>query len=135
MEWEFTPEDVVKGNAEYGLAQFRRDLAQELRHNLGEVTAAEFERGFDAVYDLCYFLATGRTVEDLVATLSDEPEMIRLVKGVKDYMGSNVDMLGAILQRRIMDRVEAGFVLEDAIKAVAAEHRAVAVPGAIPAMA
>lgn len=34
MEWEFTPEDVFHGKADYGLAEFRSDLAQEVRLNL-----------------------------------------------------------------------------------------------------
>ena len=33
MQWEFSPEDVVKAQAEYGLLDFRRDLAEELRSN------------------------------------------------------------------------------------------------------
>jgi hypothetical protein len=29
MEWGFSPEDVVKGLTDYGLANFRHDLAEE----------------------------------------------------------------------------------------------------------
>jgi hypothetical protein len=38
-------------------------------------------------------------------------------------MGAYVEMLGAILQRQIMDRVEAGMALEDAVSEVADWHK------------
>jgi hypothetical protein len=41
-------------------------------------------------------------------------------------MAPNVTMLGAILQRMIMDRVEQGLPLEEALVAVEQEHRLVA---------
>jgi hypothetical protein len=48
-------------------------------------------------------------------------------------MSANVEMLGAILQRQIMDRVEAGKPLESAVEEVA-EWRRKTVAGHPPAM-
>ena len=35
MEWEFTPEQVVGCQVDYGLEQFRADLLEEVRMNHG----------------------------------------------------------------------------------------------------
>ncbi|MBK8638285.1 MAG: hypothetical protein IPN92_08315 [Chromatiaceae bacterium] len=126
MEWEFTPEAVVKGDATYCLEDFRRDLALEVRGNLGPVSAAEFQRTYELIYDLCYWLATGKPFEGFLLTLEDDPAGIRLAKAVEVAMQNNVVMLGAILQRMIMDRVEGGMPLDDALAAVDAQHRTVA---------
>jgi len=125
MEWDFTPEDVIKGQAAYGLENFRSDLANEVRMNLGGTLDEEFRRAFAVIYDLCYWLATGRDFESFLAGLGEAPEAIRLAKSVHEYMDSNVEMLGAILQRMIMQRVESGMPLERAIQGVAAHHASV----------
>jgi hypothetical protein len=125
VEWEFTPDDVVKGDAAYTIADFRRDLEQELRMNVGMASEADFRHAYDVVYDLCYWLATGKDFVDFARTLQDYPAAIRLAKSVREYMQDNVDMLGAVLQRMIMDRVEGGLPLEQALAAVDAHHRSV----------
>ncbi|GAB4182172.1 MAG: hypothetical protein Fur0039_26850 [Rhodocyclaceae bacterium] len=123
MEWDFTAEDVVKGDALYGLREFRDDLAQELRMNLGPASEEELRRAFLLTYDLCYWLATGKPFEEFLDGLAEDPAAIRMAKMVKEPMERNVEMLGAILQRLIMDRVEAGMPLESALAAVDAHHR------------
>jgi len=125
MEWEFTAEDVVKGAVAYSLEDFRRDLGREVRMNLGPADGAELRRSFDLIYDLCYALATGRAFAEYVSTLQDDPAAIRLVKAVQEPMQENVFMLGAILQRMIMDQVARGLSLDDAVMAADAEHRRV----------
>ncbi len=123
MEWEFVPEQVVKGEVAYGLKEFRRDLAQEVRVNLGPVADGEFARAYDILYDLCYWLATGKPFDDFLDGFEDDPVAIRLIKAAHDAMSGNVEMLGAILQRQIMDRVDAGMPLEQALASVDASHR------------
>lgn len=127
MEWEFTPEDVFQGKADYGLAEFRHDLAQEVRLNLPPAAdQAEGERLFALVYDLCYWLATGRELEGFEREVGADPYLIAFVRMVHRYSEPNVAMLGAILQRTIMDGVEAGMPLEAALEAAAARHAQVA---------
>lgn len=125
MEWEFTAEDVVKGAVAYSLEDFRGDLAREMRMNLAPASDAELRRAFDLIYDLCYALATGRAFAEYVGTLQDDPAAIRLVKAVQEPMQENILMLGAILQRMIMDQVARGLSLDDAVMAADAEHRRV----------
>jgi hypothetical protein len=121
MEWEFTPEDVVKGHSGYGLAEFRHDLAEEVRHNVGSDVEA-FTRTYHLLYDLCYALATDKDIEAHLAAYAYDPPTVQFLREMQEPMAENVVMLGAILQRQIMDRVEVGMPLEAALNEVAEWH-------------
>lgn len=131
MQWEFSPEDVVKAQAEYGLLDFRRDLAEELRSNLGFMDEAQQLRGFNLVYDMCYALATDKKFDDFLSAYAFDPPTCQFLTELKPHMADNVVMLGAILQRLIMDRVEANMPLAHAIEDVAQWHAGVVV-GQLP---
>ena len=123
MEWEFTPEQVVKGEVGYALEDFRRDLALEVRGNLGPASPEQAAQTADLLYDLCHVLATNRTLESMLATLAYDPPTCEFLREMVEPMRPNGEMLGAILQRLIMDRVEAGMPLEQALDSVAEHHR------------
>jgi hypothetical protein len=126
MQWDFTPEQVVKGEIAYGLAEFRHDLAEEVRANLGADDPAALQQSYDLIYDMCHWLATGRDFAAFAATLpEDAPLDVHILQPVKEYMRDNIAMLGAILQRLIMDGVEAGMVLDQALDAAARHHSAI----------
>ncbi|MDO9144375.1 hypothetical protein [Rhodoferax sp.] len=124
MQWEFTPEDVVKARSAYGLQDFRRDLGEELRANLGPMDEAQQTRSFNLVYDMCYALATDKKFDDFVSAYAFDPPTCEFLTELKSHMADNVVMLGAILQRLIMDRVEANMPLAQAIEDVAQWHAA-----------
>lgn len=123
MQWEFTPEQVVTGERAYGLEQFRQDLAREICINLEGASADEMRRSFALLYDMCHWLATGRSFELLMAELASDPPAAAFLRAVHPYSEPNVLMLGAILQRLIMERIEAGMPLESAVQDAAAYHR------------
>ncbi|MBX3648700.1 MAG: hypothetical protein KF766_13615 [Rhodocyclaceae bacterium] len=123
MEWEFTPEQVVKGQVGYALEDFRRDLAMEVRGNLGPASPEQAAQTADLLYDLCYAMATKGDVDALLATLAYDPPACEFLREMVEPMRQNGEMLGAILQRLIMDRVEAGMPLEQALDSVAEHHR------------
>ncbi len=131
MEWEFTPAQVVKGEAQYDLEAFRHDLAREIAANVQSADAAEFQRAYALLYDLCYWLATGKPLADLLATFEGDPATRDWLAALEPHMRGNVDMLGAVLQRDLMDEVAAGRALEQALHAVAARHAelAASLPG------
>jgi hypothetical protein len=129
MEWEFTPQQVVKGEVGYTLEDFLRDLTAEVRSNLGSASPEQVAQTTDLLYDLCHTLATNRTVESLLATLAYDPPTCEFLREMVEPMRPNGEMLGAILQRLIMDRVEAGMPLEQAIESVAEYHRRVLAGG------
>lgn len=125
MQWEFTAEDVVKARSEYGLLDFRRDLGEELRSNLGPMDEAQQLRSFNLVYDMCYALATDKKFDDFLSGYAFDPPTCQFLTELKPHMADNVVMLGAILQRLIMDRVEAQMPLAHAIEDVAQWHASV----------
>src|SRR5574338_1555934 len=122
MEWEFTAEEVVKAEVGYGLADFRRDLGEEVRMNLGGADEVPEQQTFDLVYDLCYALATNRRLDDFLAAYAFDPPTCEFLREIRTMMDTNAEMLGAILQRMIMDGVEKDVPLEQALGAAAARH-------------
>jgi hypothetical protein len=131
MQWEFTPEEVARGEVDYGLEAFRRDLFEEVAANLGGDNAAFLQHSCDLIYDLCYWMATGREFADFAATLAeDDPLDVNMLQVIKEHMRDNITMLGAILQRMIMDGVEQGMPVNEAVEHAARQHEA-AVAGAL----
>ncbi len=122
MQWDFSPEDVVKARADYSLTDFRRDLAEEVRMNLPPSDALQEQRSFNLIYDLCYALATSKDLDSHLGAYAYDPPTVQFLREVEPMMADNVEMLGAILQRLIMDRIESGMVLEQAIEDTAAWH-------------
>jgi|UniRef100_Q47CU0 hypothetical protein len=122
MQWDFSPEDVVKARADYGLADFRRDLAEEVRMNLPPADELQEQRSYNLIYDLCYALATSKELDAHLGAYAYDPPTVQFLREVEPMMATNVEMLGAILQRLIMDRIESGMVLEQAIEDTAAWH-------------
>lgn len=132
MQWEFAPEDVVKARAEYGLTDFRRDLAEEVRSNASSADEAQQTRSLNLIYDMCYALATDKRFDDFLTAYAYDPPTCQFLTELKPHMADNVAMLGAILQRLIMDRVEANMPLEQAVRDAAQWHASV-VAGKLPA--
>lgn len=124
MEWEFTPEQVAGREVDYGLEQFRADLLEEVRMNMGDMDDAQKQKIFSAMYDLCYWVATGNDYDEFLTTLDQDSFFPNFLASIKDNLEPNIVMLGAILQRLIMDRVEAqSMPLDMAIKEVDGLHR------------
>jgi hypothetical protein len=126
MEWEFTSAEVVRGEVGYGLPEFRRDLGEEIRANLPGLDDPELDRLFRTVYDLHYWLATGNEYREFEGQYADQPKLLPLLRAVHAQCTANVEMLGAILQRLIMEGVEAGAPLEQALQQAAQRHARVA---------
>ena len=82
MEWEFTAEDVVKARSAYALEDFRRDLAEEVRINLGSSDPLQHARTFNLLYDMCHALATGRALEDFLQPYAYDPPTCEFLREV-----------------------------------------------------
>lgn len=126
MEWDFTPEQVVKAEADYGLEQFRLDMFEEVRLNMNQMDDAQQRKIFDVMYDLCYWVATGGDYDDFLTGLDQESFFPSFLGSIKEMLAPNIMMLGAILQRLIMERVDEQTIpLEEALKQVDEYHRQV----------
>ena len=124
MEWKFTPDQVVKCEVDYGLEEFRKDMFEEVRLNTGQMDDAQQQKIFNVMYDLCYWVATGNDYDDSLAALDEDPFFPTFLASIKAKLAPNREMLGAILQRLIMDRIEGqGMSLDDALKQVGELHR------------
>ena len=134
MEWEFSAVQVVRGETGYALEDFRRDLVREVRLNMPDAGDEEHTATYNLVYDLTHWLATGKDFDAFLATCAYDPPTCEFLVDVRPTLSPNVEMLGAILQRMIMERVEAGLSLENALVQVDAEHRRI-VSGARPFVA
>ena len=126
MEWEFTPEQVIKAEVDYGLEQFREDMLEEVRINLSQMDDVLQRKIFAVMYDLCYWVATGGRYEEYLASLDKDSFLPSFLASIEVRLAPNIEMLGAILQRLIMERVdEQGIPLEAALKQVYEFHRQV----------
>jgi hypothetical protein len=121
MEWEFTPQQVVKAEVDYGFEDFRRDLFEEVRMNAGG-DPVQLKATYELLFDLCYWLATERPLDAFLAEHAAAPPTCEFLREVAPAMAANAEMLGAVLQRMIMAEVEQGGSLEDGVSNV---HRAV----------
>ena len=117
MEWEFTPQQVVKGEIDYGLDAFRHDLMQEVALNIPDLGNEQLEPVFRLAYDLCYWLATGKDYDEFEERFQDL-NTVMFLRALREHGKANVEMLGAILQRMIMDGVEEGLSVEGAVTQV-----------------
>ena len=117
MEWEFTPQQVVKGEIDYGLDEFRHDLMQEVALNIPDLGNEQLEPVFRLAYDLCYWLATGKDYDEFEERFQDI-NTVMFLRALREHGKANVEMLGAILQRMIMDGVEEGLSVDDAVAQV-----------------
>lgn len=126
MEWEFTPEQVVKAEVDYSLEQFRLDMLEEVRINMGQMDDVQLRKIFDVIYDLCYWVATGGDYDEFLMGLDQESFFPSFLGSIREMLAPNITMLGAILQRLIMERVDGQSIpLEEALKQVGEYHRLV----------
>lgn len=129
MHWEFTPQDVVTGKVRYDLESFRADLLEEIRLNLPGLDG-EMQKGIHAlVYDLLYWLATGKDFDEFLAQFESSGFTQLFLGNMREHGEENAQMLGAILQRLIMDRVDHGMPLEQSLADVSRVHAAVVAAG------
>ena len=125
MEWEFTPEQVVKGEVDYGLDDFRGHLREETAFNLSHLDREQIAKIFDLYYDLCYWLATGKDFAEFEAQFEEGAYVRLFLNQLRQHSEANVEMLGAILQRHIMDGVEKGLSVEGAAHRTSDYHQQV----------
>ncbi len=126
MEWEFTPAEVVQGNVDYSLENFHADMLQEVKLNMSNMESMVPEQVFNVMYELCYWVATGNDYDEFLSGLDQESFFPAFLASIKPHLEPNIEMLGAILQRMIMERVdEHGMPLEEAIKQVDELHSSI----------
>jgi len=115
MEWDFTPDDVLKGKAEYSLGRFRDDLRNEVRAQLGAAGEEHVTALFHLIYDTCYWLATEGSLDDLPGFYGGTSTDLTLLRVIERQNQDNIEMLKAIIKRRYVGAVDAGLTQAEAL--------------------
>ncbi|MDH3355005.1 MAG: hypothetical protein OEL79_07310 [Chromatiales bacterium] len=133
MEWEFTYEDVVKAKVNYELIDFINDFRNEVTVNIHENSSNDVNAIITLLYDFMHWCATEREPEQFYAEELLPEDLLNAdeLRSMHPNLKENITMLGAILQRMIMNQVDKGIVLEEAIQKVAQQHQAI-VDNALP---
>ena len=115
MEWAFTPKDILDGKVEYSLGQFREDLKKEIsaQHETG---GGDAELQFRLVYDVCYWLATESTLENLITFYGGSMMDMNMLEIIAEQNQEKIEMLKAIIKHNYAAGVDAGLTQAEALK-------------------
>ena len=125
MQWEFTGEQVVKGEVGYTLEEFRKDYYEEIKANFPEFDDQEADRMFRIAYDVCYCVATNRQLSELVEHLrtkeisSDE----KYLELIRDSNAENIAMLRAIFAAIVSGHLKKGLSSREAMQKLEEYHK------------
>ena len=132
MEWDFTPEDVLSGKAHYSVAEFREGLLKEIRESVGQHPDGEKFTQFYSIITVMLLtsLALGKSTDGFVKSvqkyfpskeLQQHLTKRELLDQIKDENKQNIEMLRAVIRRRIKDDVSIGIDADCVTKTVTAE--------------
>ena len=133
MEWVFTPEDVRSGKAGYSVLDFKEDLLEEIHANLEEFHGDEQTKQFYYLLTiiLCTSLAFGKSIDSFIASvkkyfpskdlqkfLTGDRELLQEIEGNNK---ENIEMLRAVIHRRMEDDADRGVPKDDIVKTISTE--------------
>jgi hypothetical protein len=127
MNWDFTGEQVVKGEVAYSLEEFRKDLYAEVRENFSDYDTKELDGIYQLAYDVCYCTATQRKLGELLAHCKKMGVQadLKYLMLIRDSNLNNIDMLKALFARKVSEFMDAGASGEEALKKLDDYHRQV----------
>ena len=132
MKWDFTSEDVLNGKAHYSVAQFREDLLKEIRDVVGQHRDGEKFTQFYAIITvmLCTSLALGKSTDSFVASVQKhfpnkkvQQELTKreLLDQIRDDNKENIEMLKAVIRKRMKDDIAIGIEPDCITKTITSE--------------
>lgn len=124
MKWTFTSDQVMKGEVQYGLEEFRRDLYQEVKDNFSDYSKDKLAAIFRLAYDVCYCEATQGNLDGMINHYQEKglPVDMKYLELIRDSNRENIAMLKAVLASELAKHMQSGLSREDAIKKFD-EHR------------
>ena len=125
MEWTFTAEQVVKGEADYSIEEFRGDLYEEVRSNFPEYNKADMDTMYSLAYDICYCCATSQDLNDLQEHCQGKGLKVdkNYLELIRDSNLSNIGMLKALFARKVADFMDEGCRREEALNKLDEYHK------------
>jgi hypothetical protein len=117
MKWAFTSEQVITGEVEYSLEEFRRDLYQEVRDNFADYSKDKLEGMFRLAYDVCYCEATQGNLAGMISHYQEKglPVDLKYLELIRDSNRDNSAMLKAVLARELAKHMQSGLSSEEAL--------------------
>ncbi len=118
MKWDFTPEQVAKGEIEYTLEEFRADLMGEVKENFSDKNPDEVDSLFTLAYDVCYCSALRHDLQNLLDHCQQQGFGIdmQFLELIRDSNTDNTEMLKAIFAKKIAEFKESGAENEEALE-------------------
>jgi hypothetical protein len=99
MEWDFTTNQVLKGEVKYKLKDFLDDLYNELKFNFSKYKRKELNRLKRLYYRVMYFGFLGNSTNKIAELLKIDPEFAKLII---DNNEENIQMLEAIIMSKFL---------------------------------
>jgi len=127
MKWEFTGEQVVRGEVSYSLEAFREDFYAEVKDNFPEYGREALDSMYRLAYDVCYCAATKRDLAELLKHCRKKgiKADIKYLGLIRDSNLENIDMLKAIFARKVSELMDAGLTSAEALKKLDEYHKSV----------
>lgn len=133
MKWDFTPEDVRNGKANYTVGEFKKDLLEEIQLNIAKDCGDQQTMQFYSFLTimLCTSMAFGKSIDSFVSstkkyfpseTLQDFLTGNRaLLEDIEENNKENIEMLCSVVHRRIRDDVDKGVSKDNIAKTITDE--------------
>ena len=127
MQWEFTGDQVVKGEVDYSLEEFREDFYAEVKENFPEYGKEALDSMYRLAYDVCYCIAAQRDLGELLKHCKGKgiKADMKYLELIRDSNLANIDMLKAIFARKVSEFMDAGLNSADALKKLDEYHKKV----------
>jgi len=127
MQWDFTGEQVVKGEVAYSLEEFRGDFYAEVKDNFPEYGKEALDSIYRLAYDVCYCVATQRDLAELLKHCKQKgiKADMKYLELIRDSNPDNIDMLKAIFARKVAEFMDAGLGSAEALKKLDEYHKGV----------
>ncbi len=127
MKWDFTGDQVVKGEVDYSLEEFREDFYAEVKDNFPEYDTKALDSIYRLAYDVCYCVATQRDLGELLKHCREKgiKADIKYLELIRDSNLDNIDMLKAIFARKVSEFMDEGLNSADALKKLDEYHKKV----------
>jgi hypothetical protein len=125
MKWNFTGEQVVKGEVDYSLEEFRKDFFEEVKDNFPEYGTEELDSLYRLAYDVCYCTVAQRDLGELLEHCREKglKADMRYLELIRDSNLANIIMLKALFARKVSEFMDEGLSSEDALKKLDEYHR------------
>ncbi|NQT80698.1 MAG: hypothetical protein HQ555_09970 [Candidatus Aminicenantes bacterium] len=136
MKWNFTPNEVMKEEVDYGLEEFLRDLLEETKSKISKKDFSDLPEGkkknrkfnkairdvFNFLYEVYYLAAIKKQrLRDILKHSNEEDR--KIIKKILEENKDNSDMLHSILMKRIERELNKGLTKKQALKSVGEQSK------------